>query len=97
MQAARSCFPPKFSIPDSSALEFDLGGNMSIRVHTTLPVLIKVLSQVFAAKSSSFRQVDDRYPLVHTAALSAESVHFAQSRVLPCCRMWTLKIQIKRE
>lgn len=37
----------------------------------------------FSAKSSSLRQVDDGHPLVHTAALSAESVHFAQRRVFP--------------
>lgn len=48
----------------------------------------------FAAKSSSLRQIDDRYPLVHTAALSAESVYFAQSGVLPRCRMWALKTKI---
>lgn len=73
---------------------WSLGGNVSIRVHTTLPVQIKVISQGFAATSSSLRQVDDRYPLVHTAALSAESVHFTQSRVLPRCRMWALKTTI---
>lgn len=44
----------------------------------------------FTAKSSSLGQVDDGYPLVHTAALSAESVHFAQRRVLPRCRMWAI-------
>lgn len=71
---------------------------MSIRVHTTGPVLMKlnVHSQAFVffffvAQTSSFRQVDDGHPLVHAATLSAESVHFAQSRVFPQCGMWVLK------
>lgn len=64
---------------------------MSIRVHTTRPVQLEVLSQVVAVRGSSFGQVDDGYPLVHTAALPAESVHFAQSGVLPRCGMWTLR------
>lgn len=89
----RSCgFLQKCSLPISSALEFDLWVVMCPSGFTPhFLCRLRVLSQVFVAKSSSFRQVDDGYPLVHTAALSAESVHFAQSGVLPRCRLWTLK------
>lgn len=44
-----------------------------------------------ALTASSFGQVDDRNPLIHAAALSAEPVHFAQSGILPRRRMWALK------
>ncbi len=82
----------------SSALEFDLWLVMCPSGFTPLFLCrLRVFSQVLAAKSSSFGQVDDGHPLIHAAALSAESVHFAQSRILPWRRVWALKILIKRE
>lgn len=56
--------------------------------HVSCAGSVNVLSQVPAGQSSSLGQVDDRHPLVHAAALSAESVHFAQGGVLPRCRVW---------
>lgn len=42
-------------------------------------------------RGSSVRQVDNRHPLVQTAALSAEPGHFAQRRVLPQGRLGILQ------
>lgn len=85
--------PPNFPCPTQQCFGiWSLDGNVSIRVHTTHPVQMKVLSQglLFAVESSSFGEVDDGHPLVQTATLSAEPTHFAQSRIVPCRGMWAL-------
>lgn len=85
--------PPNFPCPTQQCFGiWSLDGHVSIRVHTTHPVQMKVLSQglLFAVKSSSFGEVDDGHPLVQTATLPAEPAHFAQSGIVPCRGMWAL-------
>lgn len=51
------------------------------RVHNTA---------ILPREASPVGEVDDRNPLIQTAAVSAESVHFAQRRVLPQRRLRVL-------
>lgn len=70
---------------------WSLSGKVSVRANTTLPVCIIVQLVHCWGGASSVRQIDDRHPLVHAAALSAKSVDFAQCRVFPWSWMWALK------
>lgn len=82
-------FLPNFFLPHQH-LEFGLWMVMCPSGFT--PLLCRFSSPLagFGRLGSSFGQVDDRHPLIHAAALSAEPVHFAQSGILPQRRMWTL-------
>lgn len=79
-------FSPTFLASSTfwNTLEFDLW--MVMCPSGSTPLLSRLSSPLagfFPFTGSSFGQVDDRHPLIHAAAFSAEPVHFAQSGILP--------------